>query len=297
MNPDSNLTIETPAKANLTLEVLGKRDDGYHEITSVMQAISLFDRLTISVADDLSLKTDAPGLGTQDNLVYRAARLLKDRAGVSQGAEIHLCKSIPVAAGLGGGSSDAAAALLGLDRLWGLHLARDDLEELAAQLGSDVPFFLLGGTALAEGRGERVTPLPSPPTSWLVLAFQPNRLENKTAAAYGALTPTHHTDGEITSRLANLLRDGAALENSTLFNVFDGVASMLFSGIDQAWDTLQMVSGAPAHLSGAGPTLFCLVESAEEGKRVVRECAKRGLGCKLVKILSPEEGPRIISDG
>ena len=296
MTVTRQVTIETPAKVNLTLEVLGKRNDGYHEIASVMQAINLCDRLTFSIADDLSLISDTPGLDTKDNLVYRAASLLNDKTGVSAGAEIHLCKGIPVAAGLGGGSSDAAATLLGLNRLWGLHLARDELEELAAQLGSDVPFFLAGGAALAEGRGERITPLPSPPTFWLVLAFQPNCLENKTAAAYGALTPTHHTDGGTTSRLANLLRGGAALENGSLFNVFDGVASRLFSGIDQAWDTLQMVSGAPVHLSGAGPTLFCLVGSPEEGERIVSECAKRGVDCQLVRTLAPKEGPRFICD-
>ena len=174
MTVTRQVTIETPAKVNLTLEVLGKRNDGYHEIASVMQAINLCDRLTFSIADDLSLITDTPGLDTKDNLVYRAASLLNDKTGVSAGAEIHLCKGIPVAAGLGGGSSDAAATLLGLNRLWGLHLARDELEELAAQLGSDVPFFLAGGAALAEGRGERITPLPSPPTSCLVFAFRPN---------------------------------------------------------------------------------------------------------------------------
>lgn len=297
MSRDSILTIETPAKVNLTLEVLGKRGDGYHEIVSIMQAISLFDRLTISVADDLSLTTGTPGLDTRDNLVCRAACLLKDHTGVSTGARIHLRKDIPVAAGLGGGSSDAAATLLGLDRLWGLHLAKEELVECAAQLGSDVPFFLSGGTALAEGRGERISPLPTPPTSWLALAFQPNRLDNKTPAAYRALTPAHHTDGGITSRLANLLREGTALDNDSLSNVFDDVASSLFPGIDRAWDTLQMVSGAPVYLSGAGPTLFCLVDGPQQGKIVVKKCAKRGLDCRLVRTLAAEEGPRIISDG
>ncbi len=296
MTRDSNLTIETPAKVNLTLEVLGKRDDGYHEIASIMQAVSLFDRLTISTADHLSLTTDTPGLDTRDNLVYRAARLLKDHAGVSTGAHIHLCKDIPVAGGLGGGSSDAAAALLGLGRLWGLHLAREELEVLAARLGSDVPFFLSGGTALSEGRGERISPLPSPPTSWLVLASQPNRLENKTAAAYRALSPSDYSDGRSTTKLASLLKDGTAPDGHTLFNTFDRVASTLYPGIERAWETLESVSGTPAHLSGAGPTLFCLVGSTEEGEGIVSECEKRGMDCRLVRTLAPKEGPRFISD-
>ena len=296
MTDISVLTIETPAKVNLTLEVLGKRPDGYHEIASVMQAVSIFDSLTLSVAEELRLETDAPGLDTRDNLVYRAAELLKENTGVSRGALIRLCKNIPVGAGLGGGSSDAAASLLGLNRLWGLNLAKEELEELAAGLGSDVPFFLSGGTALAEGRGERISPLPSPPTSWLVLAFQPNPLENKTAAAYKSLSSKHHTGGQMTSQLSDLLQNGLTPDAPSIFNVFDRVASKLFPGIDGAWETLEALSGKPAHLSGAGPTLFCLVDDAGEGKRVVDECARQGMDCRLVRTLAPGEGPRFTFD-
>ena len=200
------VTIETPAKINLTLEVLGKRDDGYHEIASVMQAVSLFDTLTLSMAEDVQLISDVPEIGTRDNLVYRTAELLKREKGVDEGVEIRLSKGIPIAAGMGGGSSDAAATLLGLNHLWGLGVDIEELTGLAVRLGSDVPFFLSGGTALAEGRGERITPLPTPPTTWLALALQPNPLENKTAAAYKALTPRDYTDGQKTARLASLLK-------------------------------------------------------------------------------------------
>ena len=209
--------------------------------------------------------------------------------------EIRLNKGIPIAAGMGGGSSDAAATLLGLNVLWKLGLDTKELVALAARLGSDVPFFLTGGTALTEGRGEVISPLPAPPTAWLILAFQPNPIENKTAAAYNALTPRDHTDGRKTARLTSLIRDGAPPDNDTLFNVFDGVATRLFPGIDKAWKTLEAVSGEPVHLSGAGPTLFCLVEGQEEGERVVSQCARRGLDCMLVRTLAPGEGPRIIS--
>lgn len=291
------VTIETPAKVNLTLEVLGKRDDGYHEIASVMQAVSLFDTLTFTIAEDLQLTTDAPGLTLRENLVYRAACLLREEAHVSKGAEIKLIKNIPVAAGLGGGSSDAAATLLGLNLMWGLGLDIKDLEGLAAQLGSDVPFFLSGGSALAGGRGERITPLPTPPNAWLILAFQPNVLENKTAAAYRALTSMDYTDGRKTARLASSLRSGAALHNDSPFNVFDCVAMRLFPGIGGAWTILESVSGTPVHLSGAGPTLYCLADGPAEGEKVVRECSAKGLDCMLVRTLAPGEGPLIASEG
>ena len=183
------VTVQAPAKVNLTLEVLGKRPDGYHNIASVMQAINLFDTLTFRPSDEIKMLAETKDLETRDNLVYRAAMLLRETSGVSAGAEIRLDKQIPLAAGLGGGSSDAAATLLGLGRLWGLELGEGELKGLAAQLGSDVPFFLTGGTALVEGKGERVSSVKMPPTLWLVLAFPDHRLENKTATAYKSPEP------------------------------------------------------------------------------------------------------------
>ena len=290
------LTVETPAKVNLTLEVLGKRPDDYHEISSVMQAVSIFDSLTFSAAEELRLETDASGLDTRDNLVYRAADLLKEKTGVIKGALIRLCKGIPVAAGLGGGSSDAAATLLGLNRLWGLQLAEEDLGKLAAQLGSDVPFFLSGGTALTEGRGEQITTLPALPTSWLVLSFRSHGHDNKTAAAYQALSSGDYSYRGHTTRLVSHIRNGLQLNDISLFNSFDGVATSLFPGIEKDWKALRESSGGPVHLSGAGPTLLCLVDDAGEGERVVDECARQGMDCRLVRTLAPGEGPRFTFD-
>ena len=148
------LTIRAFAKINLTLEVLGKRANGYHEVATVMQTIDLCDELTLEPSSGVSLRCSDPALETTDNLVLRAANLLREHAGGDSGAGMYLRKSIPVAAGLGGGSSDAAAALVGLRELWNLEEAVPDLRPLAAALGSDVPFFLSGGTAIAEGRGD-----------------------------------------------------------------------------------------------------------------------------------------------
>ena len=146
------LRLPAPAKVNLTFEVLGRRADGYHEVRTILQAISLADELAFEEADALTLTVEPAGAApVEENLVLTAARLLQREVGVSGGAAIHLVKRIPTAGGLGGGSSDAATALLGLRRLWGLDLDAAALRALAARLGSDVPFFVSGGTALGEG--------------------------------------------------------------------------------------------------------------------------------------------------
>jgi len=174
------IAVTARAKINLTLDLLGKRDDGYHELMSVMQSIELFDRLLLEPADDLTLElTLRSGVSRwlpkdERNDVMRAALLLQTRCGVQMGAKITLEKFIPTQAGLGGGSADAAAALLGLDRLWELNLSQQDLMDLAAELGSDVPFTLVGGTALCRGRGEVLQSLPPLPATHLTL-FKPPR--------------------------------------------------------------------------------------------------------------------------
>src|SRR4030095_16311344 len=157
------LVVQTSAKVNLTLEVLRKREDGYHELATILQSVDLWDRLAVEPADSLSLVTSDPALPTDEgNLVMRAARLLREAAEVSGGARLRLEKRIPVAAGLGGGSSDAAAALWALNRMWGIRWPVIRLQELAERLGMDVPFFLGKGRALATGRGERLPPPPAP---------------------------------------------------------------------------------------------------------------------------------------
>jgi 4-diphosphocytidyl-2-C-methyl-D-erythritol kinase len=152
--------LRAAAKVNLTLEVLGKRADGYHEIATVMQAVDLSDRITLDDADALELRSDSATVPSDaSNLAWRAAAALREAARIETGVRIAVDKRIPVAAGLGGGSSDAAAVLIGLNRLWRLQWSIERLDEVAATLGSDVPFFLRGGAALARGRGEKVEAL------------------------------------------------------------------------------------------------------------------------------------------
>jgi 4-diphosphocytidyl-2-C-methyl-D-erythritol kinase len=159
----THLTAQAPAKINLLLRVLGKRADGYHELQTVMAFFPLWDTLSFNIIHhpEIRLHCDPPVTGQAcDNLVWRAAQRLRETAGVTAGVEIHLVKRIPTAAGLGGGSSDAATTLLALNQLWGLNASRSALMPLALQLGADVPFFVGGRAALAEGIGERLTPWP-----------------------------------------------------------------------------------------------------------------------------------------
>jgi len=176
------LTLKSPAKINWFLKVLGLRDDGFHEIQSLMQKITLYDVLTFAPSMDLALETDSV-IPVEQNLVYKAAILLKNTYGIDKGAFISLNKNIPVGAGLGGGSSNAASALLGLNELWSLNLSTEDLCVMAGQLGSDVPFFLCGAISLSNGRGEKITPYKTEKTVNLLLVKPPFSVS--TAWAYG----------------------------------------------------------------------------------------------------------------
>ena len=175
-------------------------------------------------------------------------------------------------------------------------MVKKKLKELAAQLGSDVPFFVTGGIALVGGRGERVSNVKTPPTLWLVLAFPDHRLENKTATAYRALSHTDHTDGRRTTDLVKRIGACAEIDHDSFFNVFDRVAAQIFPGIGGSWSILQQSSGRQVHLSGAGPTLFCPVDGPDEGERVVSKCVAQGLDSRLVRTLALGEGPLISID-
>ncbi len=259
-----SIEVEAPAKVNLTLEVLGRRDDGYHELCSVMQALSLADRLTFEPSDALRLHCTEPALEGPGNLVWRAAELLRRHAGIRRGAAITLHKQIPVAAGLGGGSSDAAATLRALAALWDLHLPPEALADLGAQVGSDVPFFLgPAACALVEGRGERVRPLPLLPARWVVLLKPPTGIA--TGEVYRAFPPARWADGRRTGRW---LAAAAAGEVPAPFNDLEPVALEVAPAAAAARDAL-LAAGAPhAVLSGSGSAYFALFTTLREAERV-----------------------------
>lgn len=275
-------TLLAYAKINLTLEVLRRRPDGYHDIASVMQTIDLSDTLSFAVAPDLQFYCDQPTLVTADNLVVKAMELLQAETSFPKGAMVRLTKNIPVAAGLGGGSSDAAATLQGLNELWGLHFPMSRLLALAQKLGSDVPFFLYGGTALAQGRGEKLTPLPPLPQTWVVLAVPPFVIEGKTKRLYQSLREGHFSQGVATQRLVRHLDREGCLESALLYNSFEKVVYELYPWLEDYRQRF-LDAGAPrVHLTGSGPTLFALVPGELEGQALRQRLEAQGLRSYLV---------------
>jgi 4-diphosphocytidyl-2-C-methyl-D-erythritol kinase len=265
-----------PAKVNLGLEIVGKRPDGYHDLVTIFQAVELFDQVTVAPAPpgQLTLTAD-PALGGEANLVLRAARALATHAGVREGAVLALTKGIPVAAGLGGGSSDAATTLLALRELWSLDIADGELATLATNLGADVPFFLRGGTALATGIGEVLTPLPPLAPTWFVLLTPDLPLPaDKTRQLYRALTPGDFGDGARTLAQAERLRRGEPLDPALLVNSFAAPLYRLFPAL-AAWRDRLLAAGAAWVLpSGSGPTLYTVAPA----EAVAREIAARTEG-------------------
>jgi len=279
-----SLTLRGYAKINLTLEALAKRADGYHEIATVIQTVSLADTLTFEPGEALALSCNVPSLQSADNLALRAASLLREETGCLKGASIRLTKEIPVAAGLGSGATDAAATLVGLNRLWQLNLPPQRLMELAADLGSDVPFFLCGGTVLAKGRGEKVIPLPPARETWMVLlrpAIEP--VPGKTARLYSQLNTSHFTSGQSTERLVDHLHEGESINDSLLFNVFEQVAFDFFPRLFHYRTRFLRAGAASVHLAGAGPTLFALVPDEAQGKTILSNLEADGLEGYLVR--------------
>ena len=259
------LKLKAYAKVNLTLEVLRRRDDGYHDVASIVQTVELFDTLTLETADTIVLECDEPQLQSEANLSRRAAELLRKKAGIGKGVRIRLEKGIPVSAGLGGGSSDAAATLTGLNQLWGLGLSVEELTPLAEGLGSDVPFFLHGGTAMVQGRGEQVRPLPPADLEWIVLLTPGIRVPNKTASVYGMLNDAHLTSGALTRKLEARIRGGGDVPPQFLFNTFDAAAFDAFPGLERYWSTFRSLGAAEIHLAGSGPSIFAPVSRREVG--------------------------------
>lgn len=281
------MTVRAPAKVNLVLEVLDKRADGYHEIRSIVQTIDLCDTLEFEPADDLLFDCTVEELRGLDNLVVTAAYLLAETAGVKPRARIALRKRIPWGMGLGGGSSDAAACLLGLNHLWRLGMHIDRLEEMGARLGSDVPFFLHGGTCLVGGRGERVVPISDPPPQWIVLLLPAiPRMSEKTRRMYRALTSADFSDGGKTDIMRRHLADGRPIRPEMLVNTFEKVAPAVFTGLSDVWRQFEIVSGGRAQLCGSGPALFSLQTTKAAAQMVVRRLEEQDMEAYAVRWLS-----------
>ncbi|HSP55053.1 MAG TPA: 4-(cytidine 5'-diphospho)-2-C-methyl-D-erythritol kinase [Dehalococcoidia bacterium] len=315
--------VIAPAKINWTLEVLGKRPDRYHEIRSVMQTIDLCDELRLSPAPELRRQQERPrrdappgtlylrgilphqlnwsgyvdlppdyGLLPGTDVVYQATRLL-DTEG-ERDVTISLTKRIPIAAGLGGGSSDAAATLRGLDRLWNLGLPREKLARVAQQIGSDVAFFLMGGTALAEGRGEVITQLADAREMWLVVVAPPIFMPEKTKTMYGTLRGEDFGDEGRTEALAERLKRGEGVREDDLCNAFERAAYESFEGLAGYRDRLLGAGAARVHVAGAGPALFAMFGSRDEGEAVAERLSGPEAKVFVARTLGAEEATRIV---
>ncbi|TET41537.1 MAG: 4-(cytidine 5'-diphospho)-2-C-methyl-D-erythritol kinase [Dehalococcoidia bacterium] len=274
------LTVYAPAKINLVLEVLGKNND-YHLISSIVQSIDLCDVLNFQLDEEICFECAEPSLN-RDNLVIQAATLLKESTKYTRGARIELRKHIPWAVGLGGGSSDAAATFLALNELWGLALSLSELVHLASKLGSDVPFFIHKGTALVEGKGEKITPLPSlPSTCFVLLVPSVPKILNKTKQMYNNLDAAYFTEGQFVQKTLSSLRQGKAIDPGLMFNVFRKVAFDFFPGLDKYRKTLEEAGAPGVYLAGSGPCLFTFFVDERKARELFSQLKKQGLECYL----------------
>ena len=270
------IKLKAMAKINLGLDVVRKREDGYHEVRMIMQTIRMYDQIMLTEQKEtgIKVKTNVSFLPVnEDNLVYKAAKLLMDEFQVTSGVEIDLRKFIPTAAGMGGGSSDAAAVLVGVNRMFKLGLSKQQLMERSVAIGADVPFCVLRGTALAEGIGEVLTPLPPLPKCFVLIAKPPINVSTKfvyTNLRANELTWHPDIDGQIQA-----LRDGDLEEVCRkMGNVLENVTIPAYPIISTIKEKMLQCGAVNAMMSGSGPTVFGIFserEQAEKAAELLRE--------------------------
>jgi len=275
-----SLTLKAPAKINYLLDVIRRRPDGYHDLRMVMQRINLCDDITITLTDTPEITVTCGKNGIPDgpgNIAWKAARALFDLAVSGQGASIAITKNIPVAAGLGGGSSDAASVLMGMNELLGLGLSDQMLMDIGLKLGADIPFFVFKKTALAEGVGEQLTAMPTMPPAWVVLV-NPG-VHVSTAWVYRNLQLTNRAE---LTKLANFY---GSIEDicSILSNDLETVTIPAFPVIADIKATLLRLGALGAMMSGSGPTVFGLFRDRESAEQA-REALAVGTGWFAVAV-------------
>lgn len=272
------IKLKARAKINLGLDVVRKREDGYHEVRMIMQMINLYDKITMRriTESEIRVTTNLPYLPVnEDNLVYRAAKLLMDEFQVTEGVEIELQKYIPVAAGMAGGSSDAAAVMVGINRIFHLGLTKKQLMERGVKVGADVPFCIMRGTALAEGIGEVLTPLPAMPHCSLVIAKP--KIHVSTKFVYGNLKANELKEHPDIDGQVQALREGSLEQLVTkMGNVLETVTVPAYPVIDEIKKTMLKNDAMGAMMSGSGPTVFGVFEREERAQEVCRLLKKEG---------------------
>ena len=267
------------AKINLGLDVIRKRPDGYHEVKMIMQTVGIYDLLTLKkcAAPGIFLSVDSrevPGGG--ENLVYKAAELLRKEYGIGEGVEITLEKRIPIAAGMAGGSTDAAAVFHGMNELFGLGMRLEEMQKLGVSLGADVPYCIMGGTALSEGIGEILTPLPQPPHCILVLAKPDIGVSTKFVYGNLQLGPaTRHPDID---KMEEAIREGSLGGiTETMGNVLETVTIPAHPVIQEIKNTMAREGAENALMSGSGPTVFGIFKEEATARRAACAIKEAGL--------------------
>lgn len=280
-----HLTLKSPAKVNLYLKVLGKKPDGYHSIETILERIDLCDEITLrTIPEGIRLSSNVPELPTGDtNLAFKAAQILMQRMGVKTGVDIKITKRIPIASGLGGGSSNGATILMGLNRLWGLGLSKNELFPLGKRLGADVCFFLSEERlALGRGRGDEIEPLLLSRPIWHILATPPMELSSREAYEGWDLHikgshSAHSKMGLTASRsdvkilVCALQNNNLALLGRRLFNSLEEVASRKYGFIREMKFTLNSQGAEATLMSGSGPTVFGILPNREEAMKIKKK--------------------------
>ena len=276
------MKVKAFAKVNLSLEILRLREDGYHDVTTLLQTVDLSDDLYLEEFPNIQVDCSIPELAGSKNLVYKAATILQEEFGYKLGAKIYISKNIPVSMGLGGGSSDAAAALVGLNHLWGINVSRSTLEVIARKVGVDVAFFVTGGTALAVGRGDEINSINEPVSLWVLLVCPNFLIESKTSVLYSMVKPNLFTHGKITRDLSLFVGDPLKLAEG-LFNVFEPLAYDVFDGLNKVADDMRKAGIESVHLSGTGPCLYSFVDDQHQGMLIRKQLAQLGHMVHLVE--------------
>ena len=278
----NKITLDANAKINLSLDVTGRREDGYHFVSMVMQSVSLCDRVELEKADEIVLETDSGEIpADESNIAYKAAKLFVEKYGIDGGVKIKIEKNIPVCAGLAGGSTDAAAVLKGLNLLYGLGLTEEELMETGLKLGADVPFCIMGGTALAEGIGEKLTGIAS--FKDVIICLAKPDFSVSTPQAYKDIDSKpveKHPDNQ--KMIAAIEKRDIKGVCSEMVNVFEEVMRDKHPQIEEIKRVMKTCGATGTLMSGSGPSVYGVFESAENAEKA-ESLLKEKMFCKVIK--------------
>lgn len=270
------LHLKAYGKVNLGLDVIRRREDGYHEVRMIMQTVKLYDRIILerNHSGNISLRTNLPYLPVNEkNLVYRAIDIIRREYGIKDGVSANIIKRIPVAAGMAGGSTDAAAAFVGMNQLFSLNITQEKLMEYGVSLGADIPYCIMRGTALSEGIGEILTPLPPVPGCWFLIVKPGFSMSTK--FVYEHLTLDEHTaHPDIDGMVSALKNHDLTGVTDRMGNVLEQVTKQHYPAIDELKTFMKKNGALNALMSGSGPTVFGIFTSKEEAEHAARACRR-----------------------